>query len=98
MLLLEERKERLMQGQYKVYKTGEEYEIFYCPYAPLHYNDRVPYDGKLYSKRQAAYRRCKQLNQQAANVHGQPVQSDKTELHSSVPDSSAQTEVFSPLK
>jgi hypothetical protein len=40
----------------------EGYEIFWCPSAPVHYNDRVPYDGKVYTKRPAAYRRVKQLN------------------------------------
>ena len=49
-------KDKLPEG----YQEG--YEIFWCPSAPIHYNDRVPYDGKVYSKRPAAYRRVKQLN------------------------------------
>lgn len=84
-----------MQGQYKVYEVEGKFEIFYCPHAPLHYNDRVPYDGKLYSKRQAAYRRCKQLNEQAAQTQDQHAQS-RTDLQSSVPDSPPKTADFSP--
>jgi len=49
-------------GEYKVYKVGDRWEIFWCPSAPTHYNDRIPYDGKLYTKRPAAYRRVKQLS------------------------------------
>ena len=48
---------------YRVYKVGDKFEIYWCPSAPVHYNDRIPYDGKLYSKKQAAYRRAKQLNE-----------------------------------
>lgn len=46
---------------YKVFKVGEKWQIFWCPSAPHHYNDRVPVDGREYDFRQAAYRRCKQL-------------------------------------
>lgn len=48
---------------YKVFEVEGGYKIFWCPAAPVHYNDRIPYDGKVYTKRQAAYRRCKQLNE-----------------------------------
>ncbi len=48
---------------YKVFAVESGFEIFWCPSAPTHFNDRVPYDGKIYSKRQAAYRRAKQLNE-----------------------------------
>jgi hypothetical protein len=51
---------------HKVYKVEGGYQIFWCPSAPMHYNDRVPYDGKVYSKKQAAYRRLKQLQEQLA--------------------------------
>lgn len=62
-----------MQGEYKVYEVDGKYQIFWCPSAPVHYNDRIPYDGrKLYSKRQAAYRRCKQLNEQRPHPDTQP--------------------------
>ena len=47
---------------YKVYQVEGGFQIFWCPSAPLHYNDRVPYDDKVYSTRAAAYRRVKQLN------------------------------------
>jgi hypothetical protein len=51
-------------GEYKVYKVEGGYQIFWCPSAPVHYADRIPYDGKVYSKRQAAYRRVKQLSEE----------------------------------
>lgn len=60
-----------MQGVYKVYQVGDKFQVFYCPSAPLHYNDKFPYDGRLYTKRQAAYRRCKQLNEQLQGEHSQ---------------------------
>ena len=47
---------------YKVFQVEGGYEIFWCPSAPIHYNDKVSYDGKVYSTRPAAYRRVKQLN------------------------------------
>ncbi len=49
---------------YKVFAVEGGYEIFWCPSAPTHFSDKIPYDSKVYSKRQAAYRRCKQLNEQ----------------------------------
>jgi len=49
---------------YKVFGVVGGYEIFWCPSAPTHFSDKIPYDSKVYSKRQAAYRRCKQLNEQ----------------------------------
>ena len=51
---------------YKVFPVERGFEIYWCPSAPIHYNDRIPYDGKVYSTKQAAYRRCKQLNEQRA--------------------------------
>jgi hypothetical protein len=48
---------------YKVFRVAEGYQIFWCPSAPLHYDGRVSYDGRIYPKRQAAYRRCQQLSQ-----------------------------------
>ena len=47
---------------YKVFQVEGGFQIFWCPSAPIHYNDRVPYDDKVYSTRAAAYRRVKQLN------------------------------------
>jgi hypothetical protein len=47
---------------YKVFEVEGGWQIFWCPSGPTHYNDKVPYDGKIYSKRPAAYRRVKQLN------------------------------------
>ncbi len=51
---------------YKVFEVPGGYEIFWCPSAPIHFNDKIPYDGKVYSKKQAAYRRLKQLNERLA--------------------------------
>jgi hypothetical protein len=48
---------------YKVFEVeGCGFQIFWCPSAPIHYNDRVPYNDKIYPQRQGAYRKCKQLN------------------------------------
>jgi hypothetical protein len=49
---------------YKVYEVEGGYQIFWCPSAPMHYQDRIPHDDRVYSKKQAAYRRNKQLNEQ----------------------------------
>ncbi len=49
---------------YKVFAVPGGWQIFWCPSAPTHFNDKIPYDDKVYTKRQAAYRRCKQLNEQ----------------------------------
>lgn len=49
---------------YKVFLVEGGFEIYWCPSAPTHFSDKIPYDGKVYSKKQAAYRRCKQLNEQ----------------------------------
>lgn len=46
---------------YKVIPVEGGFQIFWYPSAPTHYNDGVPYNDKVYSKRQAAYRKCKQL-------------------------------------
>ena len=47
---------------YKVFAVEGGYQIFWCPSAPIHYNDKVPYNDKVYTTRPAAYRRVKQLN------------------------------------
>lgn len=47
---------------YKVFAVENGWEIFWCPSAPTHYNDKIAYDGKVYTTRAAAYRRVKQLN------------------------------------
>lgn len=47
---------------YKAFAVEGGFEIFWCPSAPIHFNDKIPYDGKVYPQRQAAYRRVKQLN------------------------------------
>ncbi len=49
-----------IKGGTKEGKDG--YEVFWCPSAPVHYNDRVPYNGRIYPQKQGAYRKCKQLN------------------------------------
>lgn len=53
---------------YKVFPVEGGYQIFWCPSAPRHYADKVPYvdthnlhRNGVYSKRQAAYRRCTEL-------------------------------------
>lgn len=46
---------------YKVVKVEGGWQIFWYPSAPIHWNDGIPYDGKVYSTRPAAYRRYKQL-------------------------------------
>ncbi len=51
-------------AMYKVFPVEGGYQIFWCPSAPLHFNDKIPYDGKVYSKKQAAYRKVKQLREQ----------------------------------
>ena len=48
---------------YKVFPVEGGYEIFWCPSAPTHFNDRIPYDGKIYPQKQAAYRRRKKLEE-----------------------------------
>jgi hypothetical protein len=55
---------------YKVFPAEGGFEVFWCPSAPIHYNDKIPYDGKIYSKKQAAYRRCKQLNEALKEQQG----------------------------
>jgi hypothetical protein len=57
---------------YRVFEVEGGYQIFWCPSAPVHYADKVPYDGKVYTKRQAAYRRCKQLNEGRIASDGTP--------------------------
>lgn len=55
-----------MLGEFKVYRVEGGYQIFWCPSAPMHYADKIPHDGKVYSKKQAAYRRAKQLTEDLA--------------------------------
>ncbi len=47
---------------YKVFRVEGGWEVYWCPSAPYHYNDKIPYDGKVYSEKSAAYRRVSQLN------------------------------------
>lgn len=44
-------------------KLEDRYQIFWCPSAPMHYQDKIPHDEKVYKQRQAAYRRKKQLQE-----------------------------------
>lgn len=53
-------------GEFKVYPVEGGFQIFWCPSAPKHYQDRIPHDDKIYTKRQAAYRRVKQLREELA--------------------------------
>ena len=55
-----------MIGEFRVYKVEGGYQIFWCPSAPMHYADRIAHDEKVYSKKQAAYRRSKQLTEELA--------------------------------
>jgi hypothetical protein len=64
---------------YKVYEVEGGWEIFWCPSAPIHYNDRVPYDGKIYSKRPAAYRRVKELNDRLKAERAKKAESEQKE-------------------
>lgn len=54
---------------FKVFPVEGGYQIFWCPSAPKHYQDRIPHDGKVYTKKQAAYRRVKQLREELANTN-----------------------------
>jgi hypothetical protein len=47
---------------YKVYEVPGGWQIFWCPSWPKHDMDKIPHTSKVYSKRPAAYRRVKQLN------------------------------------
>jgi len=49
---------------YKVFEVEGGWEIFWCPSAPTYFSDKVPYDGRVYTKRPSAYRRVKRLNEQ----------------------------------
>jgi len=49
---------------FKVFPVEGGYEIFWCPSAPRHYQDKIPHDGKVYTKKQAAYRRVSQLRKE----------------------------------
>lgn len=61
---------------YKVQEVEGGFQIFYCPSAPVHYNDCVPFNKRVYPQRQAAYRRCKQLNERDAS--GQLVKNEES--------------------
>jgi hypothetical protein len=56
-------KEEKTMGEYKVYKVEGGWQIYWCPSAPTHYADRVPFSDKIYPYRPAAYRKVKQLNE-----------------------------------
>lgn len=47
---------------YKVFKVEGGYEVFWCPSAPVHFADKIPYDGKVYKQPAAAYRRVSELS------------------------------------
>jgi hypothetical protein len=49
---------------YEVFKVEGGWQVFWCPSAPTHYSDKVPYDGHIYPQRQGAYRRKATLMQQ----------------------------------
>ncbi len=59
-----------MLGEFKVYKVEGGYQIFWCPSAPMHYADRIAHDERVYTKKQAAYRRAKQLTEELARRRG----------------------------
>ena len=59
-----------MTGEFKVFPVEGGYEVFWCPSAPMHYADKIPHDGKVYSTRQAAYRRKQHLNEKLAKTQG----------------------------
>ena len=48
--------------EYKVFAVEGGHQIFWCPSAPLHYDDKRPYSDKVYPFPNSAYRRAKQLN------------------------------------
>lgn len=49
--------------EYKVFPVEGGFQIFWCPSAPIHYNDKIPYNDRVYPQKQGAYRRCKALNE-----------------------------------
>lgn len=51
---------------FKVFPVEGGYQIFWCPSAPMHYADKIAHDEKVYSRKQAAYRRKKQLEEELA--------------------------------
>lgn len=53
----------MVSPEYKVFEVEGGHQIFWCPSAPLHYNDRVPHSPRVYPHPNSAYRRCKQLNE-----------------------------------
>jgi hypothetical protein len=69
---IQSRKGTHMYKVFQVEENPDRWEIFWCPQAPIHFNDRVPYDGKKYSTRAAAYRRVKQLNDELARRRERP--------------------------
>ncbi len=55
---------------YKVFAVEGGWQVFWCPSAHLHYDDKRPYDGRIYPQRPAAYRRCKQLESARVRKNG----------------------------
>jgi hypothetical protein len=49
---------------HKVFQVDGGFQIFWCPSHPKHYADKVPASERVYRQKQAAYRRCKQLNEE----------------------------------
>lgn len=49
---------------HKVFQVDGGFQIFWCPSHPQHYTDKVPANDRIYRQKQAAYRRCKQLNEE----------------------------------
>ena len=54
-------------------KVKEGYEIFWCPSAPMHYQDKIPHDGKIYVYRQSAYKHMKKLRDALEKTDKRPV-------------------------
>lgn len=57
---------------FKVFPVEGGYQIFWCPSAPMHYADKIPHDDKVYSKKQSAYRRKKQLQETLEKTDKRP--------------------------
>lgn len=51
---------------HKVFQVNGGFQIFWCPSHPKHYADKIPASERIYRQKQAAYRRCKQLNDERA--------------------------------
>lgn len=46
---------------YKAFPVEGGYEVFWCPSAPQHYADKIPYDGRIRNK-SAAHMQARRLN------------------------------------